>query len=245
VAVLHAVERELERAIARVEELNAERAAAEARVRLVDAERRAAKATVESLLAIIAEVGGGEVSADAQPEQTDLDILSGAKLREMAARVALERDAIGREVHYLDWFAWLKDAGYTAGGKRPEATFLTQLGRSPIIQSGAGTGSYVLDLQPIEALESELRKLDEELGQLPPPTQMSMAGDERERRVHLRARIERVERVLDEVWQVLATVAPPGHSGPVETLRDALRAWADYIARRDQLILTPGRAQTN
>jgi hypothetical protein len=61
--------------------------------------------------------------------------LRGQKLQEIAVELLKQRRGSGAVVHYRDWFSLLAEAGIRVAGKDPLATFLTQIGRAPQIES--------------------------------------------------------------------------------------------------------------
>jgi hypothetical protein len=130
--------------------------------------------------------------------------LAGAELRETITRVALRHNAHGRPIHWRRWYGWLHDAGFDAAGKRPEATFLTQLGRSPLVRRSDQDGVYVLDVELLDRRRAELVELTRRLGELPPPDQLALIGDVRAERRETQQQIARAERRLEEAWRTLA-----------------------------------------
>jgi hypothetical protein len=70
-----------------------------------------------------------QLSLDAQGE------LRGGKLQEIAIELLRQKKGAGVAVHYRDWFALLVDAGLDVAGKDPLSTFLTQIARSPAVES--------------------------------------------------------------------------------------------------------------
>ncbi len=70
-----------------------------------------------------------QLSLEAQGE------LRGQKLREIAVELLRKKKGPGAEVHYKEWYALLLDAGLRVGGRDPLATFLTQIGRAPGVES--------------------------------------------------------------------------------------------------------------
>ena len=58
-------------------------------------------------------------------------VLRGPAIRREAVCVVLAHPDRPDALHYRDWFALLKQAGFEVAGKDPLATFLTQLSRSP------------------------------------------------------------------------------------------------------------------
>jgi hypothetical protein len=129
--------------------------------------------------------------------------LSGAELRQAITRVALRRDADGKPVHWKIWLQWLRDADLDAAGKRAEATFLTQLARSPLVRRTDQDGIYILDVGLLAERRWELLRLHDRLARLPPPDQLALIGDVRGQRRDLQADISRAERALEEAWRML------------------------------------------
>jgi hypothetical protein len=73
---------------------------------------------------------------DAGPTTTAEGVtrLRGARIRETAVRVLAGHNQPDAPVHYRDWFELLTAQGLMPAGKFPLATFLTQVGRSPLVQ---------------------------------------------------------------------------------------------------------------
>lgn len=71
--------------------------------------------------------------------------LRGARLREIAVRILAERGS-SEPVHYRQWYAWLREAGYTVAGNDPLATFLAQVTRTADVErvGGPRSGRYQL-----------------------------------------------------------------------------------------------------
>lgn len=56
-----------------------------------------------------------------------------------------ERHPKGEPIHYKQWYALLREAGYAVGGKDPMATFLASVSRSPAVQAaGRRSGLYLV-----------------------------------------------------------------------------------------------------
>jgi hypothetical protein len=66
---------------------------------------------------------------------TQHDQLRGERLREIAVEVLREQRGDNAEIHYSDWLKLLEAQGLRVGGKDPAATLLTQLARSPYVES--------------------------------------------------------------------------------------------------------------
>jgi hypothetical protein len=144
--------------------------------------------------------------------------------------VALRRRAAGQPVHWRAWLGWLREDGYDAAGKSPEATFQTQLARSPLVVRTDQDGVYRLEPQQLTRKRAELGDLHRHLAQLPAPDQLALLGDVRAQRQELQTRITRTERSLEEIWRVLAQ-EPPGsdEAGDTEPER-IVDAWSTGCA---------------
>ncbi len=172
------------------------------------------------------DVSGGERAGDTGPgvglrklasgagetATTDATTLRGQAIREAAVRVLAASPRAYDPVHYKDWFALLRADGLLPAGKDPLATFLTQLGRSPVITRTSGQGVYMLDHQfpdrarrKLEQLQRELRDAhDAAVG----PNVADVAAV-RERRSELVTEVERLERELDEALRSLTPAEHP------------------------------------
>jgi hypothetical protein len=72
-------------------------------------------------------------------------VLRGERLREVALEVLAEKVGRGREIHYRDWFAMVRQAGHQIGGRDPLATFLAQVNRAEgVVAIGHRSGRYRL-----------------------------------------------------------------------------------------------------
>jgi hypothetical protein len=105
-----------------------------------------ARAQAEAQESALRELGG-LVGIDPQlsmDQQLDAR-LRGQRLQEIAVRVLTERHPDGEPIHYKQWYALLREAGYSIGGKDPQATFLSSISRSPHVRSmGRRSGLYVI-----------------------------------------------------------------------------------------------------
>lgn len=61
--------------------------------------------------------------------------LRGQRLREIAVEVLRVKRGVGTVIHYREWFALLADEGVRVGGRDPMATFLTQIGKAPEVET--------------------------------------------------------------------------------------------------------------
>jgi hypothetical protein len=218
--------REIKAARARVTELTARRRDLE---RHLQAARHAERTAIHSLAALesVSREASGLADEPADEDREDrLVRLAGSELREMIARVALRHGAAGEAVHWRQWLDWLRRSEFDAAGKRPEATFQTQLARSPLVRRTEHDGVYRLDLEQFARARDRLRKLHAQLSQLPPPDQLALLGDVRAQRQHLQNEIARTERAVEEMWRVLVQERPPGWVNDAELAPERLvEAW--------------------
>jgi len=71
--------------------------------------------------------------------------LRGRRLQEIAVELLREKRDAGSVIHYREWFELLAEAGLQVAGRDPLASFLTQIARSPSVESvRARSGLYRL-----------------------------------------------------------------------------------------------------
>jgi hypothetical protein len=221
-AVSERLRQEIDAAQARVNALAQRRQQLAGQLMAVEAAEEGARRSLTSLLAV-----AGEAEPELGEHSDTRRLLAGVQLREMIARIALRQLGAGRPVHWSVWREWLREAGFDAAGKKPEATFLTQLARSPLVRRGERDGIYVLDVELFSRARDELGRLHDQLSQLPPPEQLALMGDVRARRHDLQNEVARVERAVEEMWRVLRAELPPGWPAGMEPEPDRIvRAWA-------------------
>jgi hypothetical protein len=136
-----------------------------------------------------------------------MTMLRGARIRETAVRVLADKTEPDAPVHYRDWFELLTAQGFMPTGKDPLATFLTQVGRSPVVRRTTTSGVYVLDLEfPERARErlTELAAAQSQTQELPAHATVEEIAAARERRAALSAEILDTERQLEEALRSLA-----------------------------------------
>ena len=133
-------------------------------------------------------------------------VLRGARIRETAVRVlAGSPDARG-PVHHKTWFELFTRQGFAPAGKDPGATFLTQIGRSPVVERTSQAGTYQLDFSfPRKARQrlAELRSAVAATHDLPSDSGVDAIAVARTRRAQLTSEIEATERALEEAVRSL------------------------------------------
>jgi hypothetical protein len=133
-------------------------------------------------------------------------VLRGARIREAAVRVLAAHGRPDAPVHYRDWFELLTSQGFMPAGKDPLATFLTQIGRSPVVQRTTTSGMYGLDLDFPQRARQRLTRLSAELSathDLPPNVTVEEIAAARERRAQVTAELQETERQLEEALRAL------------------------------------------
>lgn len=133
-------------------------------------------------------------------------VLRGAQIREAAVRLLATTGQADRAVHYRTWFDLLRQAGYLPAGKDPLATFLTQIGRSPVVHRSTAPGVYSLDLDfperervRLTQLQSSLREATE----VPVGASVDQIAHVRNSRARLNSEVASAERMLSEALRSL------------------------------------------
>lgn len=145
-------------------------------------------------------------AVNSQLEPATANVLRGARIREVAVRVLAGTPDSDGPVHYRTWYELFTQRGFHPAGKDPVATFLTQVGRSPVVERGGGPGLYSLDFsfpararQRLSELREELRGADE----LSLDASIDDIAAGRARRAQLTSEIEATERALEEALRSL------------------------------------------
>lgn len=143
------------------------------------------------------------------------ELLSGARIRAVAVPLLIEKHGFG-PIHYKDWYSLLGREGYAAAGKRPDAVFLNQVSRSPLVRSTTKSGLYVLDPTAVDQLREQLRAQQSELGALlrNVPDDTASLEAHRKRSRELSSEIGRTERDLREAVLALEAAKDQAASEP-------------------------------
>jgi hypothetical protein len=172
---------------------------------LSDAEQRATE--LEERLALLEKF--------AEPAQTEPgaaaggDRLAGSSIRETAVRVLLTQGPSDLPVHYRHWLALLEDAGYAVAGKRPDAVFLNQVTRSPVVKAAGTAGFYEIDFEAPERLRNEVREAKRVLAEAARPEAASPEEltEHSIRTRELSLAVLRAQRALEEAVEALAPIS--------------------------------------
>jgi hypothetical protein len=138
--------------------------------------------------------------SDIRLVETEEEILKGAVIRILAVPLLLKEQGTA-PIHYRDWLALLTREGYAVAGKRPDAVFLNQVVRSPLVKATTKAGYYAIDLAVVDQLRDKLRQQQSELAGLMREAPLDV-GEEfeqfRGRQREQNIAIARTERELDE-----------------------------------------------
>ena len=128
------------------------------------------------------------------------EILRGARIRDIAVPLLL-REMGESPVHYRRWYELVKGAGYEILGKRPDAVFLNQVTRSPLVKASTQPGIYSIDLGVIQRLRAAL---DEQQGLLArAASDVDGSEDSLDRHQKLVTSVGRRRRELDEALRAI------------------------------------------
>lgn len=182
------------------------------RLASLDEARASLVARLEALETSVGRATGFPTTDEADEANQD-GALRGAAIRIRAVSVLLDRRPADRPIHYRQWFELLEAAGFVVGGQNPQATFLTQIGRSPLVRKADGPGEYMIDTgfehrgrQRLAGLREQLRALHDREDSDP-----ARLREVRAERRTLTAEIERTERALEEAaaaWAGIESLSP-------------------------------------
>jgi hypothetical protein len=146
------------------------------------------------------EPGAAPPIADSQSSRK----ISGGAIRTLAVPLLLREHGPG-PIHYTEWAALLRAEGYEVAGKRPDAVFLNQVTRSPLVRSTTKAGYYELDVDAPQHLQDRLRQQKTKLATLmiENPSDADEFERYREAQRELQTAIARTERELAEARAAL------------------------------------------
>lgn len=138
------------------------------------------------------------------PESEGQKLLKGAQIRELAVPLALAKHEM--LLHYRDWFELLQKEGYEVAGQRPDAVFLNQVVRSPLVRATTKAGYYEIDPRSVDRLRERLQEQRAELAEF--MRQAPAAGGEafdkhREQQHAMNTATARTERELKEAEKAI------------------------------------------
>lgn len=138
------------------------------------------------------------------PSSNDAGLLSGGAIRLFAVPLLL-RERGTAPIHYREWEALVRREGFRIAGKRPEAVFLNQVSRSPLVRATTKPGYYQLYLEAPERLRVLLGQQQQALMDLMRQVPETPADLEEHRRnqQELNRAIAKTQRELDEANEAL------------------------------------------
>lgn len=199
-----AAETERSRLVRRREKLAAQSATLEKELTALRDQMREIDGRIDSLRSLIGSDEPRPSSTQNLAPTEGKRELTGSAIRTTAVRVLANSSHAGA-IHYRQWLDLLQDAGYQVGGKRPDAVFLSQITRSPVVKATTKAGVYQLDFEAPKRLGRNLEALQEDLSQLAagPPS----SGAELAKRTRLQEEISldirRTHKALTEARESL------------------------------------------
>lgn len=176
------------------------------KIDLLDEELEAVDQEISALESFALTSKEADELAEAEASSEDgSQLLSGATIRILAVPFLLREQGTA-PIHYRAWLGLLTRHGYAVAGKRPDAVFLNQVVRSPLVRATTKSGYYEIDLSVVDRLREQLRRQQSELAEFmrQAPTEIGEAFDEyRERQRTLNTAIARTERELEEAVGVI------------------------------------------
>lgn len=133
-------------------------------------------------------------------------VLKGSGLRYEASRVLVRKIGTRTPIHYRDWYDLVRQEGYLVLGRRPAATFLTAVSRSPVVAPTGPPGMYAVVPDLLEVLSTRLTDLREKLAQIDRHEEFHgkiLSPGLRQERRRLLLSHEKLQRQLEEGTRVL------------------------------------------
>lgn len=178
--------------------LHRRREAMQSKVDALDGEMEAVDQQLRLLESLAGSANADMELREVKPSD-DANLLSGSTIRSVAVPLLLRKHGTS-PIHYRDWYALFTTEGYAAAGKRPDAVFLNQVSRSPLVRGTTKSGFYVIDVDAVTDLREQLSRLQAELGSLlaDVPNDGAALEARRKRQHELNTTIARTERELRE-----------------------------------------------
>jgi hypothetical protein len=161
----------------------------------------------------------------APPTASPPRLLGGAALRQHAVAHLL---ATGQryDIHYRTWYEQLAADGLLIRGADPVATFLTNITRSPLIARGERSGTYRLDPDAPQRVDTLLVKARDRLR----AHGGARSGNGRQHPERLRALIKQLQRMQQEIAECHRIAAEQSENHPGHPHRPTLRMRAAEAA---------------
>jgi hypothetical protein len=181
--------------------LAANREALQERLQALDGEIGSMDEEIVAIEAFLGAPDRQQATASAAEARQEI---GGGAIRALAIPLLLRERGPG-PIHYVDWVSLLRAHGLEVAGKRPEAVFLSQVSRSPLVRATTKAGYYEIDLDAPRRLEDELRRQKTKLAtaMIEGPTDPHGSEKLREAQRELQLSISRIERGLSEALTAL------------------------------------------
>lgn len=131
--------------------------------------------------------------------------LRGAEIRRVAVELLQSSGQAAGPIHYRRWLELVEVSGYLVEGKRPDAVFLGQITRSPVIRATTSAGFYELDDEAPQRLADQIASLEREMikTSIEASADPERIGREMEHQQDLSAQLRRVQKALKEALTAL------------------------------------------
>lgn len=173
-------------------------------VRKIEEQLAAARAELDQIngrLEVLRGITHESPELRAAPDAEEMgEPLRGAEIRRRAVEL-LRRGEHAGAIHYRRWLQLLEESGYRIDGKRPDAVFLGQIMRSPVVKATTSAGFYELDEDAPRRLAEELASLERQMAEgssVETASSPNRIDQDIERRQVLTAELRRTERALKE-----------------------------------------------
>jgi hypothetical protein len=178
---------------------------AKATVRDRKGELAGAEAEVSELeagLAVLVSLLGGERTEPGEPPGG----LRGQAIREAGIEALLHRGTDAGPIHYRRWLALVEAEAGPVAGKRPDAVFLNQVSRHPLVRSTTKRGFYELDLGATGRLEARVGELRRSLASATAAEAAELPSDLERGSGLVALELARAERALGEAREALPVI---------------------------------------
>ncbi len=192
----------LGKAKAKVRDRKGELAGAEAEVYELEA----------SLTALVPLLGGDRTEPSGAPggDRTEPSGapggLRGQAIREAGIEVLVRRGPDAGPIHYRHWLALVEAEAGPVAGKRPDAVFLNQVSRHPLVRSTTKRGLYELDLGATGRLEARVVELRRSLASATAAEVTELPGGRKGGSGSVALELARAERALGEAREALPVI---------------------------------------
>lgn len=216
----NAARAERERLARRRSQISRKREDLQSRIDLLDEELEAVDREINALEPLASPADGAKEIVLVEPEkEEDSTVLRGGAIRTLAVPLLLRAQGTS-PIHYRDWLELLIREGYEVAGKRPDAVFLNQVVRSPLVRATTRAGYYEIDLDAVDRLREQLGRQQWEMAELMrgAPSEAGAAFDRhRARQRELSTAIGRTERELDEATTAIKSAKDSEDFETIET----------------------------